>query len=94
MAIRIIQDKTTKKRKSVKKTAGKKSKSGYTTRHTDLAMPYRTINIMHGGTRKKEIIIEKTFPYNVYADFYYAPQPATDLMEIQNVHCLEELILS
>ena len=61
MAIRIIQDKTTKKRKSVKKTAGKKSKSGYTTRHTDLAMPYRTINIMHGGTRKKKSSLKKLF---------------------------------
>ncbi len=61
MAIRIIQDKTTKKKKSVKRTASKKSKSSYTTRHTDLAIPYRTINVMRGGTRKKKSSLGKLF---------------------------------
>ncbi len=54
MAIKIVQDKTIKKRKTVKKTVKKKTKSGYTTRHTDLAMPYGTISLMHSGSRKKK----------------------------------------
>ena len=54
MAIKIIQDKTSKKKKTVKKVTKKKSKSSYTTRHTDMAMSYGTISLSGRTNRKKK----------------------------------------
>ena len=54
MAIKIIQDKTSKKKKTVKKITKKKSKNSYTTRHTDMAMPYGTISLSGRTNRKKK----------------------------------------